>query len=80
VSYRFEEGDFRFLLREARHRHLRVAVGAARRRARATHALFDGRDPLPPYGVGDDRVAGRSVHRATSRPEAVAEPPPNPLA
>jgi hypothetical protein len=47
VRYRFEESDFRFLLREARHRHLRVAVGAARRRARATHALFDGRDPLP---------------------------------
>lgn len=47
MRYRFEEGDFRFLLREARHRHLRVAVGAARPRARTTHALFDGRDRLP---------------------------------
>lgn len=79
MRYRFEEGDFRFLLREARHRHLRVAVRAARPRARTTHALFDGRDPLP--FLASAMTGGRTiVHRATSRPEAVAEPPPNPLA
>jgi predicted ATP-grasp superfamily ATP-dependent carboligase len=47
VRYRFEEGDFRFLLREARRPDLRVALSAARPRARTTHALFNRRDPLP---------------------------------
>jgi predicted ATP-grasp superfamily ATP-dependent carboligase len=47
VRYRFEEGDFRFLLRQARRRRLRLALGAARPRARTTHALFSIRDPLP---------------------------------
>jgi predicted ATP-grasp superfamily ATP-dependent carboligase len=47
VRFRFEEGDLRFLLSEARRPHLGLASGAIRPRTRTTHALFDRRDLLP---------------------------------
>ncbi len=47
VGYRFEEGDLRFLLREARSRRLASALRAARPHRHTAHAIFDRRDPLP---------------------------------
>jgi hypothetical protein len=59
VSYRFEEGDLRFLLQEARSWHWKAVLAAAAPRRHTTHALFDRRDPLPLLAWGAS--AGRAA-------------------